>query len=212
MYVPEHFKEDRVPVLHDAIRQYSFGTLVTVGEQELEAGHLPMLLDSENGPLGMLLGHMARANRQWQRAKSDVQALAIFLGPHAYVTPSWYPTTQQTGKAVPTWNYLAIHAYGDISFYDDTTALRDHVGKLTAAHESARAAPWSISDAPADYIEQMLGGIVGFRLVITRLEGKWKMSQNRSEQDISGVREGLAGQDSEVHALVAAIMAGRTPT
>src|ERR1700680_328282 len=112
MYVPEHFKEDRVPVLHDAIREYSFATLVTVGEQELEASHLPMLLDPADGSLGTLFGHMARPNLQWQRVKPGLQALAIFLGPNAYITPSWYPATQQTGKVVPTWYYLALHAYG----------------------------------------------------------------------------------------------------
>jgi transcriptional regulator len=212
MYIPAHFKEDRVPVLHDAIREYSFGTLVTANDREVEASHLPMLLDSENGGLGILLGHMARGNPQWQRAKQGVQALAIFLGPNAYITPSWYPTKQQTGKVVPTWNYLAIHAYGEISFYDDPAALREHVGKLTAVHESSRAAPWTVDDAPADYIEKMLGGIVGFRLAITKLEGKWKMSQNRPEQDIAGVQEGLAGEVDEAQALVAAIMASRTPT
>jgi len=210
MYVPAHFREDRIPILHDAIREYSFGTLITAGERELEASHVPMLLDAAYGSLGTLLGHMARANSQWQRVNSGFRALAIFLGPNAYITPSWYPTKQQTGKVVPTWNYLAVHAYGNISFYDDSSELRDHVGKLTAAHESARAAPWSVGDAPADYIEKMLGGIVGFRLAITKLEGKWKMSQNRSEQDRTGVREGLAGEGGKNEELVAAIMADRT--
>jgi transcriptional regulator len=209
MYVPVHFKEDRVPVLHDAIRTYGFGTLVTSSEQELDASHLPMLLDPEPAPLGTLLGHVARANPQWQRAKPGFQALAIFLGPNTYITPSWYPTKQQTGKVVPTWNYLAIHAYGTISFYDDAAALRDHVGNMTDTHEASRAAPWAVSDAPADFVKNMLGAIVGFRLLITKLEGKWKMSQNRPDQDVSGVLEGLAREDGEGHGPVAEIIASR---
>jgi transcriptional regulator len=209
MYVPAHFKEDRVPVLHDAIRTYGFGTLVTASEHEIEASHLPMLLEPAPAPFGMVLGHVARANPQWQRVKSGFQALAIFLGPNAYITPSWYPTKQQSGKVVPTWNYLAIHAYGTISFYDDPTELRDHVGKMTDTHEASQAAPWAVSDAPADYVENMLGAIIGFRLLITKLEGKWKMSQNRPEQDVSGVLKGLAGEDADSHGPLAKIIASR---
>jgi transcriptional regulator len=209
MYVPVHFKEDRIPVLHEAIRKYGFGTLVTSTEQELEASHLPLLLDSEPAPLGTVLGHLARANPQWQRIKPGFQALAIFLGPNAYITPSWYPTKQQDGKVVPTWNYLAIHAYGTISFFDDPAQLRAHVSKMTETHEAPRSAPWAVSDAPASYVDQMLRAIIGFRLVITRLEGKWKMSQNRPGQDVEGVLKGLEREDGGDHRPVAEIVAAR---
>jgi transcriptional regulator len=209
MYVPAQFKEDRVAVLHDAIRKYGFGTLVTSSGQELEASHLPMLLEPEPAPFGTLLGHVARANPQWQRSKPDFQALAIFLGPNTYITPSWYPTKQQTGKVVPTWNYLAIHAYGMLSFFDDPAELREHVGKMTDTHEASRAAPWAVSDAPANFVDQMLGAIVGFELRITKLEGKWKMSQNRPAQDVAGVLEGLTREDGEAHGPVAEIVAAR---
>ena len=209
MYVPAHFREDRIPILHDAIREYSFGTLITAGERELEASHVPMLLDAAYGSLGTLLGHMARANSQWQRVNSGFRALAIFLGPNAYITPSWYPTKQQTGKVVPTWNYLAIHAYGTLSFFDDPEELRAHVGQMTDTHETPRAAPWAVSDAPGDFVDQMLKAIVGFRLRITKLEGKWKMSQNRPAQDVAGVLEGLADQDGESEAAIADIIAAR---
>jgi len=197
MYVPVHFNEDRIEVLHDAIRSYGFATLVTSGEAELEASHLPMLLDKDPAPFGTLFGHLARANPQWRRAKPGAEALAIFLGPNAYITPSWYATKQQTGKVVPTWNYLAVHAYGTLSFQENPEALRHHVSRLTETHEAGRAAPWAVTDAPADYVEQMLRAIVGFRLKITRLEGKWKMSQNRPEQDQAEVREGLARETGE---------------
>jgi transcriptional regulator len=195
--------------LHDAIRKYGFGTLVTSSEQELEASHLPMLLDSEPAPLGTVLGHLARTNPQWQRVKPGLQSLAIFLGPNTYITPSWYPTKQQNSKVVPTWNYLAIHVYGTLSFFDDPSALRDHVGKMTDTHEASRSAPWAVSDAPADYVEKMLGAIIGFKLRITRIEGKWKMSQNRPQQDVSGVLEGLTREDGEGHGPVAEIMTSR---
>jgi transcriptional regulator len=209
MYVPAHFKEDRVAVLHDAIRTYGFGTLVTSSEQELEASHLPLLLDPEPAPLGTVLGHLARANPQWQRVKPGIQALAIFLGPNTYITPSWYPTKQQTGKVVPTWNYLAIHAYGTISFFDDPEELRAHVGRMTDTHEAPRAAPWAVSDAPAAFVDQMLKAIVGFKLRITKLEGKWKMSQNRPAQDVAGVLQGLAHEDGESQEAIADIIASR---
>ena len=138
MYVPAHFKEDRVPILHDAIRKIGLASLVTCGEAGMEASHVPMLVDPAPAPYGTLRGHVARANPQWQRAQPRVHALAIFLGPNTYISPSWYPTKQQTGKVVPTWNYLAIHAYGEINFFDDPAQLRDHVGRLTEMHEASR--------------------------------------------------------------------------
>lgn len=209
MYVPEHFKEERVPTMHAAIRTYGFGTLVTSGEQELEASHLPLLLEPEPAPLGTLLGHLARANPQWQRVKPGTEALAIFLGPNTYITPSWYPSKQQNGKVVPTWNYLAIHAYGTLSFFDDPGELRAHVGKMTDTHERGRDAPWAVSDAPDRFVEQMLKAIVGFTLRITRLEGKWKMSQNRPAQDVTGVLDGLAREDNAQHRQVSELVAER---
>ena len=206
MYVPAHFKEDRVPVLHDAIQRIGFGTLVTSGSDGLEANHFPMLFEPEPGPLGALRGHMARANPQWRRIQPGAQPLAIFLGPNTYISPSWYPTKEQTGEVVPTWNYLTVHAYGEIAFIHDPVELRDHVGKLTAIHEAGRPMPWAVSDAPDDYLKDMIRAIVGFKLVITRLEGKWKMSQNRVPQDMVGVREGLRREDGADQRAVLDIM------
>ena len=209
MYVPAHFKEDRVAVMHDAIRKYGFGTLVTSGDDGLEASHLPLLLETEPAPLGTVLGHVARANPQWQRVKPGIEALAIFLGPNTYITPSWYATKQQNGKVVPTWNYLAIHAYGTLSFFDDPADLRAHVSKMTDTHEAPRTARWALSDAPESFVQGMLRAIVGFRLRITRLEGKWKMSQNRPAQDVEGVIGGLTREAGEAHEEVAQIVAER---
>jgi transcriptional regulator len=185
MYIPDHFREDRPEVLHDAVRSIGFATLVT---QDLDANHLPMLLqESESGHV--LRGHVARANPVWKTGEG--KALAIFLGPHAYVSPNWYPSKTETGKAVPTWNYISVHARGAIRWIQDTEWLRSHVGQLSAVHEAGRDLPWMISDAPAKYIDSMLKGIVGFELAIQTLEGKWKLSQNRDAADHAGARDGL---------------------
>jgi len=181
MYIPDHFREDRPEVLRDAVRHIGFATLVTEG---LEANHLPMLLEGN-----VLRGHVARANPVWK--KGDGDALAVFLGPHAYISPNWYPSKAETGKAVPTWNYIAVHARGRMRWIDDAEWLRAHGGELSATHEAGRDVPWMISDAPAGYIDSMLRGIVGFELSIQMLEGKWKLSQNRDEADRAGTREGL---------------------
>ncbi|HVJ54606.1 MAG TPA: FMN-binding negative transcriptional regulator [Aliidongia sp.] len=200
MYMPVQFKEDRVPLLHETIRRIAFGTLVTHGPDGLIASHVPMLIDAESGPYGTLSGHLARPNPQGRQAVEG-EALAIFLGPDAYISPSLYATKRASGKVVPTWNYAAIHAYGPLSFYTDPDRLLALVTRLTEVHEAGRAAPWAVSDAPADFVRAQLNGIVGFELPITRLEGKWKMSQNRSAEDRAGVAAGL--EDREVAEIVA---------
>jgi transcriptional regulator len=206
LYIPSHFKEDRLAVLHEAIRRIGLGTLVTLGADGLVANHFPMLLDPQEGALGTLSGHMARANPQWRGMQTGTPPLAIFLGPHTYVSPSWYPTKQRTGEVVPTWNFLTVHAYGDLTFSHDPAELRDHVGKLTDLHEAGRPTPWAADDAPAEYLKDMLRGIIGFKFAITRLEGKWKMSQNRTAEDIAGVRAGLRREDGADHRAVLDIM------
>jgi transcriptional regulator len=212
MYLPKEFAEDRIPVLHDAMRTIAFGTLVTTGADGLTASHIPLLLDAEPAPYGTLTGHLARGNPQGRGPQSrgvpaeGVEALAMFLGPHAYVSPSWYPSKQENGKVVPTWNYVAIHAHGTLRFIDDLDWKIAHVTRLTASHESRRAAPWAVSDAPPDYITGMAKGIIGFALPIARLYGKWKMSQNRLPADRVGAAEGLR---REGNADVAAIVTDR---
>ena len=207
MYLPKDFVEERVPVLHEAIRRTRIGTLVTLGEAGLEASHVPMLIDPEPAPYGTLTGHIARTNPQWRRPTGGVQALAIFLGPNAYISPAWYATKRETGRVVPTWNYVAIHAYGELRFFEDAERLLRLVTRLTETHESGRWQPWAVSDAPAPYIQTMLKGIVGFELPIVRLEGKWKMSQNRPAEDRAGAVEGLRREGGAGEAAVAEIMA-----
>jgi transcriptional regulator len=192
MYVPQHFAETRVSVLHEAIGKSGIATLVTSGDGDIEASHVPMLLDPDPAPFGTLLGHIARDNPQW-RTKS-ASALAIFLGSDTYVSPSWYETKKTNGKVVPTWNYIAIHAHGPIEWFDDAKRLRAIVTRLTEKYESGRAAPWAVSDAPEDYVQSMLKAIVGFALPIVRLDGKWKMSQNRPPADHERVASELRAE------------------
>lgn len=198
MYLPAHFAEPRPEVLQEALRGAGLFTLVTSGAGGLDAGHLPMLLDPSPGPLGRLVGHLARANPQWRETPDGAAALAIVLGPDAYVTPAWYPSKAEHGKVVPTWNYLAVHAHGTVRFFHERDRLLEVVTRLTDRQERARAHPWAVGDAPADYVDGLLKAIVGVELTITRLEGKWKASQNRSAADRAGVAEGLEreGQDT----------------
>lgn len=191
MYVPRPFAEDRVEVLHATIREAGLSTLVTLGAGAIAVSHIPLLLEPEPGPLGRLVGHVARANSQWKSTPDGSAALAVVLGPDGYVSPSWYATKRQTGRVVPTWDYVAVHAHGTIRFFDDRERLLDVVARLTDRHEHARAAPWKVADAPPDYLDGLLAAIVGVELTITRLEGQWKASQNKAEADRRGVEEGL---------------------
>jgi transcriptional regulator len=201
MYVPEPFKEERIEVLHDAIRSAGLATLVSTTPDGLIASHIPLLLDPDPAPYGMLLGHLARPNPQ-ARGTID-EALAIFLGPDSYVTPSWYATKRETGKVVPTWNYVAIHAYGPVEFIDNPDHARNHITELFRRFEQDRPVPWAPSDAPEEFIKTLLRGIIGFRLAIHRLEGKWKMGQNRPLEDRLGVADGLEEEGkTEIAALV----------
>ncbi len=210
MYTPPHFKEDRIDVLHDLIDQSRLATLVTLGVDGLQASHVPVIIDPDQGPYGTLHGYLSRANLQGRDCDPAVSALAIFTGPDAYITPSWYPTKQQTGKVVPTWNYVAVHAYGDIEFFEDTDQLLPLVTRLTEKHEAGRNNAWAVSDAPSDFIEAQLKGITGFRLPISRLEGKSKMSQNRSAEDQSGVIDGLNKDGAAPEIVVADIMSAKS--
>jgi transcriptional regulator len=202
MYLPAHFKEQDVTALHETIRRIAFGTLVTLGSDGLIGSHVPMLIDPGPGPFGTLHGHIAKANPQGRGTAADMDALAMFLGPDAYISPSLYATKRVTGQVVPTWNYVAVHAYGPISFYDDPDRLLALVTRLTETHESPRPEPWAVSDAPADYTRARLNGIVGFEIPLSRLEGKWKMSQNQPAENRASVVAGL--ENREVAEIVAA--------
>lgn len=207
MYAPKQFREERQDVLIAAIRSIQFGTLVTPIETALEAVHLPMIV-RESAAGVVLEGHVAIGNPLW-KAVANGTGLAIFQGPQAYVHPGWYETKRKTGKAVPTWNYVAIHAHGRLSVERDAAWLRDHVTELTSINEAGWPEPWSVSDAPDDYIDAMLRAIVGVRLEISKMEGVWKMIQHHPEANRLGVIAGLSAESSSSAQAVAAIMSER---
>ena len=206
MYLPDHFRVDDVAEMHALMRARPLATLVSAGASGLYATHLPTVLKPE-GPFGTIECHHARPNPHWKDLAEGGEALMIFQGPDAYVTPNWYPSKAEHGKAVPTWNYAAVHAYGRPAVMNDATWLHRHVSELTDQQEKSEAHPWKVTDAPERYVETMLRGIVGFRFDIARIEGKWKMSQNREMRDRAGVVQGLGAraeaEDAEVAALVA---------
>lgn len=206
MYLPESFREDRLSVLHDAIRGCGLGLLVTVTRDGPAATPLPMLLDPAAGEKGTLYAHLARANDQWRETLPGSRALAVFAGPDAYVSPGWYPTKRETGRVVPTWNYITVQAGGVPTFFEEPERLRALVEQLTARQEAGRPQPWAVADAPEPFIRQQLRAIVGVALPIDRLEGKWKLSQNRDEGDRGGVVEGLASEAGEGAAAIRAAM------
>ena len=195
MYTPRAFALDDLPEIQQLIQHTRLAQLVSVGEHGLQASHLPLLLNPDEGANGTLYGHMAKANPQWRDLQNGAEALVIFAGADAYVSPAFYPAKAEHGKAVPTWNYLAVHAYGKAEVFTDAERLLAVVSALTDRHEGGRQQPWAVSDAPADYIDGMLKAIVGFALPIERVIGKRKLSQNRSEADINGVRNGLAASE-----------------
>lgn len=206
MYLPRHFEESRVDVLHELIHTHPLGALVTLTPGGLDANHIPFEVDPEPAPFGTLRGHVARANPLWREFSRDVETLVIFQGPGTYVSPAWYPTKQETARVVPTWNYMVAHAHGALRVIDDPAWLRDFVTKLTTRHEAGRVEPWHVTDAPADYIDKQLGAIIGLEIPLTRLVGKWKMSQNRPAQDRAGVVEGLRREGGQAGAAIADVV------
>lgn len=207
MHIQPAFAETRLDVLHALIRAHPLGALVVLGPDGIEANHLPFFLDASSPPCGILRGHIPRGNPIWNDFHNrDYEAMVIFQGEQAYITPSWYATKHQHGKAVPTWNYVTVHAYGQPRFIHDHAWLLSHVSELTGQQEAAQATPWKITDAPADYVAGRLEHIVGIEIPITRLLGKWKMSQNRSPADQAGVVAGLESQQTEKSTAVARLV------
>jgi transcriptional regulator len=205
MYVPPAFRDDDLASLRATIRSARLSTLITATPEGLIATPLPLFLNDAEGPYGVLYGHLARANPHW-RATPRGEAMAIFMGPDAYVTPSWYETKRETGKVVPTWNYVAVHAYGRVEFFEDSDRLLEVVTRLTNLHEQPRAEPWAVSDAPEPFISSQVRAIIGVRLPISRLDGKRKLSQNRSAQDRAGVAAGLSKSERSTDRVVAKLI------
>ena len=198
MYLPAHFEQHDPQAMAGLMREHPLAALVSQGTEGLTADHLPLEFDDASRTLR---GHVARANPLWRSADGQ-PVLAIFRGAQAYVTPSWYPSKAATHKVVPTWNYAVVHAHGTLHAVDDAPWLHELVTRLTQHHEAPRAAPWAVGDAPADYVQQMLRAIVGIEVRVTRLVGKWKVSQNRSASDREGVAAGLEAESAALAALV----------
>ena len=205
MYTPPAFRDEDMTSLLATIRAARLATFITATAEGPLATPLPLFIDENEGEHGVLYGHLARANPQW-RVPAVGNGLALFAGPDAYVTPSWYALKQETGKVVPTWNYVTVHASGPVEFFDDPARLLDVVTRLTNLHEGERAAPWAVSDAPAEFIQAQLRGIVGLRMPIAALEGKRKLSQNRSPTDRAGVAAGLAESERPAERHVARLI------
>ena len=206
MHIPAHFRQDDLAQLHAQMRQAPLATLVSHSNAGLQASHLPLLLAAEEGEYGTLYGHFARANPQWQVFVEQPEALAIFSGADAYVSPSGYPSKAEHGKAVPTWNYISVHAHGELEVFDDPERLRQLLAHMTAVHEGNQPKPWAMDDAPRDYIDSMLRAIVGFALPIQRLQGQWKLSQNRNAADHAGVQQALSASPQAKDQALAAQM------
>ena len=204
MYQPPAFREDRPEVQHALIRAHPLGLLITAGPAGLLANLFPFLLDADSAGQGTLRLHMARANPQWRELEAVEECLAVFQGPQDYVTPSWYATKRETGKVVPTWNYATVHVWGKPRVMNDDAWLRQQIEDLTRSREAQRAEPWAVGDAPEDFVAMQMRAIVGVEIPVSRIEGKWKMSQNRPEADRAGVIAGFRESgDETIAALVA---------
>ena len=206
MYLPPAFRDEELPSLHQTMRDARLANFVTSTAEGLMASPLPLFLAADEGPYGTLYGHLARANSQWKLPPSG-DAMALFVGPDAYISPAWYPSKAEHHRVVPTWNYVAVHAYGAVEFFDDADRLLDVVSRLTNLHETGSKTPWSVSDAPKEFIAAQLRGIVGLRMPITRIDGKRKMSQNRSVEDRAGVVAGLNASERPSDRIVAGLIA-----
>jgi len=206
MYQPPAFREDRIEVQHALMRAHPLGLLVTAGSSGLLANFFPFVIYSDASERGTLRVHMARGNPQWRELAAVGECLVVFQGPHDYVTPSWYVTKRETGRVVPTWNYVTVHAWGRPQVIEDAAWLRRQIDDLTLSREGRRPDPWKVDDAPADFVAAQVKGIIGVEIPIARIEGKWKVSQNRSEVDRAGV---IAGFREEGHAVMADLVAER---
>ncbi|HEY0262952.1 MAG TPA: FMN-binding negative transcriptional regulator [Granulicella sp.] len=211
MYTPAANRESSTPILWQFLRENPLCALVTQTAQEMVATHLPMVLEEDGSPFGILRGHIARANMQWQQATLSAQALAVFTGPQHYISASWYPGKHVHGKEVPTWNYVAVHAYGRLRIVEDTDWLIRHLTALVDQSEVIVETPWRLSDAPPEFIRKMAGAIVGVEMPIERLEGKWKVSQNRSDEDAAAVMRGLDALQTPESATMKELIRSRRP-
>jgi transcriptional regulator len=211
MYRPADFAQNDQAEISALIRRVSLAEVITWTGKHIEASTIPMLFDEDAGPRGSLLGHFARVNPQWNSFDPAADALAIFRDDDAYVSPSWYPSKARHGRVVPTWNYLTVHVHGPLIVHDDLDWTRDLLARLTAVHEATQPQPWSFADAPSQFVEAQIRAVVGVELRVERIEAKWKLSQNRDDDDIGGVIDHLARGDERQRAVAERMRSLRSP-
>jgi transcriptional regulator len=195
VYTPKFNEQNDVSILHSIVQSKPLGAWVTTVDGEIVINHIPFILHEERGELGTLVGHVARSNSIYRKFSLDVNSIVVFQGDQAYISPSWYPSKDEHGKAVPTWNYVVVHAHGIPRIIEDPEWLLQHLNELTDKHESEQKLPWKVSDAPEEFIQSLLGAVVGIEIPITKLTGKWKLGQNRPEADKHGMIAGLMSSD-----------------
>jgi len=198
MYLPADFEESRPQVLHELIARHPLGVLVTHGDGGLDANHMPFEFEPAIGSHGVLLAHVARANPLWRELRDGDEVLVVFRAEHGYISPNWYPSKHEFHKSVPTWNYMVVHAHGKVTVRDDERFVRGLVARLTRTHEASQPKPWKMTDSSPDYIDSMLQAIVGLEVEVTRLVGKFKLSQNREARDVEGAAKALVAQGDTV--------------
>jgi transcriptional regulator len=197
MYIPKHFEVTNINAIHELIHDYPLATLVTVSANGLNANHIPMHLTATHEPYNTLRGHVARSNPLLEDINDENQSLAIFHGPNAYISPSWYETKKEHGKVVPTWNYVVVHAYGNLQIVDKPEWLRTQIEALTDQNESQFSEPWAVTDAPVEFTEKLFESIVGIEMKITKLLGKWKVSQNQPLENQLSMIKGLKDKQQQ---------------
>jgi transcriptional regulator len=203
MYTPKQFEEHRTEVMHDLIKAHPLATLITLKDGNIEANHIPMVLASHDGMFGTLRGHMARSNLIWNQHPKESDVLSVFQGPESYITPSWYASKAESGKVVPTWNYVSVHAKGKLRIIEEPSWIRSQLEELTSNNEAGFEHPWAVSDAPEEFTAKLIEAIIGFEIVISELQGKWKVSQNRPADDRDSLSRGLNNHgDHEMAKLV----------
>jgi transcriptional regulator len=203
MYIPQHFEETRIDVLHAMMRANPLATLVTLADKQFNANHIPMVLDAKSG---ILRAHIARANSLWKTFDENIGCMAIFQGPISYISPSYYPSKKITERVVPTWNYAVVHVHAKLKVIDNAAWILNQINTLTQQQEAVREQPWKVADAPTDYVDQLLGALIGLELSIERIEGKWKVSQNQKPQDHQGVIDGLTREGTQQAEMMASLV------
>jgi transcriptional regulator len=211
MYLPQHFEETRLEVLQALVASQPLSTLITLSDAGLVADQIPLVLRANEGPLGTLVGHVARANPVWQATRLDLPVLLVFQGPQHYISPGWYPSKQEHGKVVPTWNYVVVQARGLLQIHDDVAWVRAQASQITRQQESGAAKPWAVEDAPRDYTDAMLRAVVGISIAVTQWSGKWKVSQNQPAANRAGVVQALSDLPDSQAADMAVLVRAHAP-